>query len=151
MVSNIVYQYRASVDNHDAITIEKAAIALACFSGNTEIIVAARKDINQLHKLYYSTLFSNALSGIILCVYVLIFQYLDQIFENSRKAEKETRTKNSYQHDRLCILDILSRRYKSLINKPEVNLSQDNITELSRTGIELAEVIYILAESQFAS
>jgi hypothetical protein len=48
-------------------------------------------------------------------------------------------------------LDILSRRYKSLINKPEVNLSQDDITEPSRTGIELAEVIDILAECQFAS
>jgi hypothetical protein len=82
---------------------------------------------------------------------VYIFQYLDQISENSRKAETETRRKNFYQHSRLCIFDILSRRYKSLINKPEVNLSQDDITELSRTGIELAEVIYILAESQFAS
>jgi hypothetical protein len=96
MVSNIVYQYRPSVDNHDAITIEKAAIALACFSGNTEIIVAAKKDINQLHKRYYSTLFSNALSEIILCRYVRIFQYLDQIFENSQKAETETRRKNFY-------------------------------------------------------
>ncbi|MEO3704490.1 hypothetical protein [Trichormus azollae] len=46
-------------------------------------------------------------------------------------------------------MDLLSRCYKSLINKPEVNLSQDDMTELSRTPIELAEVIYTLAESQF--
>jgi hypothetical protein len=51
----------------------------------------------------------------------------------------------------LFILDILSRRYKSLINKPEVNLSQDDLTEFSRIGIEIAELIYTLAESQFAS
>ncbi|MBD2501852.1 AIPR family protein [Anabaena azotica] len=151
MVSNIVYQYRPSADNQDAITIEKAAIALACFSGNTEIIVAARKDINQLYKRYYSTLFTQELSGIILCRYVRIFEYLDQIFESSRNAETETRRKNFYQHGRFFILDILSRRYKSLINKPEVNLSQADKTELSRMGIEIAELIYTLAESQFLS
>ncbi|MDB9486783.1 AIPR family protein [Dolichospermum circinale CS-1225] len=151
MVSNIVYQYRPSADNQDAITIEQAAIALACFSGNAEIIVAAKKNLNLLYKDHYSTLFSNELSGITLCRYVRIFQYLDQIFEDSRKAETETRRKNFYQHGRLFILNILSRRYKSLINKPEVNLSQDDMTEFSNVGIELAELIYTLAESQFAS
>ncbi len=151
MVSNIVYQYRPSADNHDAITIEKAAIALACFSGKTEIIVAAKKDISQLYKDYYLELFSNDISGIILCRYVRIFEYLDQIFENSRKAETETRRKNFYQHGRFFILDILSRRYKSLINKPEANLSTHDMAEFSRIAIELAELIYTLAESQFSS
>ncbi|MBW4645428.1 MAG: AIPR family protein [Goleter apudmare HA4340-LM2] len=150
MVSNIVYQYRPSADNHDAITIEKAAIALACFSGKTEIIVAAKKDISQLYKDYYLELFSNDISGIILCRYVRIFEYLDRIFENSRKAETETRRKNFYQHGRFFILDILSRRYKPLINKPEANLSTDDMNQLSIIAIELAELIYILAESQFA-
>lgn len=151
MVSNIVYQYRPSADNQYAITIEQAAIALACFSGNAEIIVAAKKNLNLLYKDHYSTLFSNELSGITLCRYVRIFEYLDQIFEDSRKAETATRRKNFYQHGRLFILNILSRRYKPLINKPEVNLSQDDMTELSNVGIELAELIYTLAESQFAS
>ncbi len=151
MVSNIVYQYRPSADNQDAITIEKAAVALACFSDNTEIVVAAKKEISQLYKRYYSTLFSNEISGITLCRYVRIFEYLDQIFEDSRKAETETRRKNFYQHGRFFILNILSRRYKPLMNKPEVNLSQDDQTELSRIGIELAELIYTLAESEFGS
>lgn len=153
MVSNIVYQYRPSADNHDAITIEQAAIALACFSGNTEIIVAAKREISQLYKreYHYSTLFSEQLSGIILCRYVRIFQYLDQIFTNSQKAETENRRKKFYQHGRFFILDILSRCYKPLINKPEVDLSQDDETELSRIALELAELIYTLAESQFGN
>lgn len=151
MVSNIVYQYRPSEDNDDAITIEQAAIALACFSGNTQIVVAAKKDISQLYKDYYSTLFSNELSGIILCRYVRIFKHLDQIFENSRKAETNIRRKNFYKHGRFFILDILSRCHKDLINKPEANLSADDMTELSRIATELAELIYTLAESQFSS
>lgn len=151
MVSNIVYQYRPSADNQDAITIEQAAIALACFSGKTEIVVAAKKDIKQIYKHYYSTLFSNKLSGIILCRYVHIFEHLDQIFENSRKAETGTRRKNFYQHGRLFILNILSRLHKPLINKPEANLSENDMQEFSRIGTNLAESIYTIAESQFAS
>ncbi len=153
MVSNIVYQYRPSADSQDAITIEQAAIALACFSGNTEIVVAAKREISQLYKreYHYSTLFSEQLSGIILCRYVRIFQYLDQIFTNSQKAETENRRQKFYQLGRFFILDILSRRYKSLINKPEVDLSQDDQTELSRIALELAELIYTIAESLFGN
>jgi hypothetical protein len=151
MISNIVYQYRPSADSQDAIAIEQAAIALACFSGNTEMVVTAKKEIGQLYKRYYSSLFSNELSGILLCRYVRIFQYLDRIFTNSQKAETENRRKKFYQHGRFFILDILSRRYKPLINKPEVDLSQDDETELSRIALELAELIYTLAESQFGN
>ncbi|WP_293339010.1 AIPR family protein [Microcoleus sp. CAWBG58] len=44
MVSNIVYEYRPSAErNQHAITIEQAAIALACFSGNTEILVGSKE------------------------------------------------------------------------------------------------------------
>jgi hypothetical protein len=153
MISNIVYQYRPSADSQDAITIEQAAIALACFSGETEIVVAAKREISQLYKreYHYSTLFSEQLSGITICRYVRIFQYLDQIFTNSQKAETENRRKKFYQHGRFFILDILSRRYKSLINKPEVDLSQDDQTELSRIALELAELIYTIAESLFGN
>jgi hypothetical protein len=153
MISKIVYQYRPSADSQDAITIEQAAIALACFSGNTEIVVAAKREISQLYKreYHYSTLFSNELSGIMLCRYVRIFQYLDSIFAASEKAETENRRKMFYKHSRFFILDILSRRCKPLINKPEVNLSEEDKTELSRIALELTELIYTIAESQFGS
>lgn len=150
MVSNLVYQYRPSADKQDAITIEQAAIALACFSGNTEIIVVAKKEPSQLYNRYSSTLFNNNLSGITLCRYVRIFQYLDQSLISY--AESLTnKQKMFYRHGKFFILDILSRRYQSLINKPEVNLSQDDLTEFSRIGADLAELIYTVAESQFAS
>lgn len=151
MISRIVYQYRPSADSQDAITIEQAAIALACFSGNTEIVVTAKKEIGQLYKRHYSTLFNNELSGIMLCRYVRIFVYLDQIFAASERAETRNRRKKFYQHGKIFILDILSRRYKPLLDKPEVAISQDDQTELSRIVLELAELIYILAESLFGN
>ncbi|MEP6486055.1 AIPR family protein [Microcoleus vaginatus GB2-A3] len=153
MVSNIVYQYRPSADrdSQDGITIEQAAVALACFSGQTEIVVAAKREISQLYKLYYDRLFSNTLSGVTLCRYVRIFQYLDRIFANSETAETENRRKMFYRHGRFFILNILSRHCKLLLNKPEVDLSESDKTEFSRIGLELAELIYNITESQFAS
>ena len=153
MVSNIVYQYRPSADrdSQDGITIEQAAVALACFSGQTEIVVAAKREISQLYKLYYDRLFSNTLSGVTLCRYVRIFQYLDRIFANSETAETENRRKMFYRHGRFFILNILSRHYKLLLNKPEVDLSEADKTEFSRIGLELAELIYNISEFQFAS
>jgi AIPR protein len=153
MVSNIVYQYRTSADSQDAITIQQAAIALACFSGNTEIVVAAKREISQLYKreYHYSTIFSEQLSGVTLCRYVRIFQYLDQIFAASERAETENRRKKFYQHGRFFILDILSRCYKPLLDKPEIDLSQDDQTALSDITLELAELIYTIAESRFGN
>lgn len=152
MVSNIVYEYRPSAErNQDAITIEQAAVSLACFSGNTEIVVAAKREISQLYKRYYGILFSDAISGVTLCRYVRIFQYLDQIFANSEKAETENRRKMFYRHGRFFILNIFSRHYKLLLNKPEVDLSESDKTQFSRISFDLAELIYNIAESRFAS
>lgn len=151
MVSNIVYEYRPSAErNQDAITIEQAAVALACFSGNTEILVAAKREISQLYKRYYDILFSSAISGVTLCRYVRIFQYLDEIFSASEQAATGQQ-KKFYKHGKFFILDILARRYKSLVNKHEVDLSEDDKIELSRVGLEIAEIVYTVAESNFAS
>ena len=151
MVSNIVYEYRPSAErNEDAITIEQAAVALACFSGDTEIVVAAKREISQLYKRYYDILFSDGISGVTLCRYVRIFQYLDEIFSDSKRAATGQQ-KKFYKHGRFFILDILARRYKPLLNKHEFSLSEDDKIQLSRIGLELAEVVYTVAESNFAS
>lgn len=111
MVSGVVYHYRPSADRgQDDITIEQAAIALACFSGDTNIVVAAKREVSQLYKreYYYSTLFSDRLSGITLCRYVRIFTYLDGIFAASERAATG-RQKMFYRHGRFFILDVFSR------------------------------------------
>jgi hypothetical protein len=153
MVSGVVYHYRPSADRgQDDITIEQAAIALACFSGDLKIVVAAKREVSQLYKRehYYSTLFSDRLSGVTLCRYVRIFTYLDGIFAASERAATG-RQKMFYRHGRFFILDILSRQNKGLLNKSEIDLSDVDKSELSRIGLELAEFIYAHAESQFAS
>ncbi len=82
-VSGIVYHYRpaaeAAVRDANHITIEQAAIALACLSGDTRTIVAANKESSQIYDQlgeYYPSLFRDGLSGIQLCRAVRIFDYL---------------------------------------------------------------------------
>ncbi|MEB3884995.1 AIPR family protein [Lyngbya sp. CCY1209] len=149
-VSGIIYQYRPSIDRSlsDVITIEQAIIALACFKGKTQIIVTAKKESGQLYPLFKEELFSDRLSGIELCRSVQIFQYLEQIFTDSEAAETERRRKNFYRHGKYFILHILARRHQRLIKKTELVLSEDDKIELSRIGLELAELIYTVAESQ---
>ncbi|WP_293339014.1 hypothetical protein [Microcoleus sp. CAWBG58] len=38
-----------------------------------------------------------------------------------------------------------------MLNKHEVGLSEDDKIELSRIGLEIAEIVYTVAESRFAS
>jgi hypothetical protein len=152
MVSGVVYHYRPSADQgQDDITIEQAAIALACFSGDLNIVVLAKSSSGQLYdkeRPYYKALFTEDLSGITLCRYVRIFTYLDGIFGASERAATG-RQKAFYRHGRFFVLDILSRRNKALLNKAEINLSDDDKNELSRIGLEIAEVTYTIAESFF--
>jgi hypothetical protein len=54
-----------------------------------------------------------------------------------------------YRHGPLFILHILARRHRPLIEKSEIDLSESDKSELSRIGIELAELIYTVAEAQF--
>ena len=163
MVSGVVYHYRPSADRgQDDITIEQAAIALACFSGDLNIVVVAKSNSGQLYDekktydkdgkktTYYKALFSDQLSGITLCRYVRIFAYLDGIFAASERVATG-RQKMFYRHGRFFILDILSRQNKALLNKPEIDLSDADKNALSRIGLELAEFIYAHAEFKFAS
>ncbi|MDX2254266.1 MAG: AIPR family protein [Pseudanabaenaceae cyanobacterium bins.39] len=163
MVSGVVYHYRPSADRgQDDITIEQAAIALACFSGELNILVVAKNNSGQLFDksktyekdgkkiTYYDALFSDQLSGVTLCRYVRIFAYLDEILAASERAATG-RQKMFYRYGRFFILDILSRRNKDLLNTAEIDVSVAHKSDLSRIVTDLETLIYNVAESQFAS
>lgn len=156
-ISGVTYYYRPSAEaakgGANVITLEEAAIALASLSGKTKAIVAAKKEIRQVYDqtgLYYKTLFQKDLTGVRLCRAVHIYRYLMDIFLASELAEApHSRRKMFYRHGSLFILHILARRQRSLVDKPEKDLSNNDMTELSRVGLELAELIYTVAEAKF--
>jgi hypothetical protein len=155
-ISGIDYYYRPSAEalrgGPNVITLEKAAIALACFSGSIRTIVALKKESGQVYDVngpYYSTLFAETLSGVRLCRYVRIFDYLNAILNSSEMAEDETFRRAFYRHGRFFIMCILARRYHNVLLKPEIQLSTQDQIDLSRAALELAESIYSVAEARF--
>ena len=155
-ISNVDYYYRQSAEalrgGPDVITLEKAAIALACFSGSIRTIVALKKESGQVYDVnspYYSTLFTETLSGVRLGRCVRIYDYINGILNSSEWAETETFRRAFYRHGRFFIMCILGRRYHNVLLKPEIELSTEDKIELSRVLLELAETIYIVAEAQF--
>jgi hypothetical protein len=103
-----------------------------------------KKESGQVYDVngpYYSTLFAETLSGVRLCRYVRIFDYLNAILNSSEMAEDETFRRAFYRHGRFFIMCILARRYHNVLLKPEIQLSTQDQIDLSRAALELAESI----------
>lgn len=156
-ISGIIYYYRPSAEARrlgpNEITIEQAAIALACFSGETRTVVAAKHEISAIsdpQKSFYPTLFTAQLTGVYLCRAVRIYTYLDGIFSSSMQAETDEIRRAFYRHGRYFILHILARRRRDLLDKPELTVSADDQATLSREALDIAELIYIIAEARFS-
>jgi AIPR protein len=156
-ISGIEYHYRPSEEavqgGENSINFQEAALALACFSGDTRIVVAAKKEISQIHDrngVFYPLLFTNGLTGIKLCRYVRVFKYLNGILGSAELAERRNYWRRMFfRHGRFFILHIFARRHKPLLEKPEIEISQQDKTELSRLLLDLAELIYTAAHEFF--
>jgi hypothetical protein len=154
-VSGIIYHYRPSAEagtGGNRITVERAAIALAALSGTTRTVVAAKKESGELYNRdgsIYPTLFHPGVSGIHVSRAVRIHENLDNILASSERAETDYYRRMFYRHGRFFILHVLARRMRSLIEKPESQLTVSDQTELSRALLELAELIYTAAEARF--
>lgn len=158
-LSEIEYYYRPSAEARqggpNTISIEQAVIALASLSGNTKIVVAAKKSIGLLYDNYgefYPQLFRPDLTGLGLARRVRIFEFVDGIFAASERAEASySRRKMFYRHGRYFILHIFARRHQALLRKPEITLSESDKADISRAAIDIAELVYVAAEAKFAN
>lgn len=155
-VSDVIYLYRPSEEARaggpNIIEVGQATRALASFSGQTKIVVTVKKEIGLIFDRggeYHPKLYKDNLSGVHLCRYVRIFEYLDSIFAASEAAETDWYRRMFYRHGRYFVLHIMARRHRSLLDKPEIVLSEADKMELSRVTLELAELIYTVAESMF--
>ena len=155
-ISGITYHYRpsseAGIENDTNIGVERAILALAVFSGKTEAVVAAKREIGQLFdqsSQFYGDLVRDNLSGATLARYVRIYSYLDGIMADSEAAGTGFFQRAFYRHGRLFTMHILARRYWSILNKAEYQLSEVDKVDLSRYVTDVAEIIWGIAESTF--
>lgn len=155
-ISGIIYHYRPSAEalheSDTTITMEQAALSLVCFKGDTQIVVAAKKEIGQIYDpagIYYPDLFKPDLTGIHLCRVVRIFQYLNEVLDGAEKSENSEARRAFFRHGRFFILHIFAKRNQTLLNKNEGELSTEDKLQLSRVVLDLAEAIYAIAEDFF--
>lgn len=153
-VSGIAYHYRpsepASASGPGSFTLETAALALACLSGDTPIIVAAKKEVGQLHDAsgaIYPRLFTGTLSGVQLCRRVRIYEYMSEVIQNAEATETGLRTA-FFRHGRYFVMHIVARKHRALIEKPELDLSNEDKLALSRLALDMTELVWDVAQRQ---
>jgi len=157
-ISEITYHYRTSdhltsTNNESQFSLEEATLALACCSGDTQTIVAAKKEIGQVKDRegsFYPKLFRDTLSGAQLYRQVQIFRYLNSLLSDAAHTEQGRRAM-FFRHGGYFIIHIWARRNRSVLNKAEMILSDTDKLQLSNDILELAEQVYNIAEPMFGT
>lgn len=142
-ISGITYHIKPSVEaerrDDNTFKLEEAAVALACFSGKTEIAVAVKKEIGKVldrKGTIYPELFKDNTSAVSVCRAVRAYRFLDAILTSNEIG----REKLFYRHLRYFILHILARK-SSVLRNPDLNIENDKTT-LSRELNDFATLIY---------
>lgn len=163
------YFYRPSeearIPSPQSITVEEAAVALACLScvpmtraevdvrrargqvyrNAIDLVVAAKKEVARLWDqsgALYPQLFSTELTGIRVCRLVRIFRMINAILDASERAEAEYARRMFFRHGRLFITAYVAQRCSVIVNRAGHELSADDQNALSRATNELSEAIY---------
>ncbi|GJQ28408.1 MAG: putative abortive infection phage resistance protein [Phycisphaerae bacterium] len=163
------YFYRPSeearIPNPQSITVEEAAVALACLSyvpltraevdirrarGQTyrnaiDLVVAAKKEVSRLWDQsgpLYPQLFSADLTGVRVCRLVRVFRMLNAILDGSERVEAAYARRMFFRHGRLFIMAFVGQRCAAVVNRAGHDLTDADRAELSRATNEIAEAIY---------
>jgi hypothetical protein len=169
------YFYRPSAEarlgSTRSMTVEEAAIALACLSfrprsraevdllnrqsrpvqNAVDFAVAAKKEVSRLWDQsgeLYPQLFDASLTGVRLCRLVTVYRFLNEILAASEQAESANAGREVYprrmyfRHGRYFIMGFVAQRCASVLNRASHDLTEADRTELSRETNELSEIIY---------
>jgi hypothetical protein len=152
-ISGIIYHYRSSAEatrrDDVTLTIEEAAISLACFKGKTDLAVALKKEVGKIFVrtgAFYPILFNEHTDAVWVVRAVRAYRLLDGMI-SGREAGPE---KLFYRYMRYFILHILARRSK-VLRKPELSISADDQLVLSRELDDLGVLIYNSSQPFIAS
>lgn len=166
-VAGVTYYYRPSAEalarKDDTLTVEEAAIALACFSfpvlrsvdidqatrrgieNAITFVVTAKKEVGRLwdqDSAPYGKLFTGTLSGVRMCRVVRIYRLIDQILAGSEQSENTYYRRMFFRHARYFIIAFVAHRGQAVINRAELVISEGDKTVISRLTNELSELIY---------
>lgn len=171
----ITYHYRPSAEARnrkaDSITIEEAALALACTAfplysaqevaaqqpkqdNGVDYIVAAKKEIGRIWEVegsFYKKLFTSHLSGIRLCRVIHIVRFLDEIFSASERSPGSYDRKMFFRHGRYFITAAIAHQFPDMIQKAEARLSESGLNGAEGDKAKLSRIVNEIAELVFAA
>lgn len=169
------YRYRPSeearIPSVRSITVEEAAVALACLSctpmtradvdlcrthgqacrNAIDLVVAAKKQVSHLWDQsgpVYPQLFSDNITGVRLCRIVSIYRMLNGILAGSEQSSLGYFKRMFYRHGRYFIMAFVAQRCASVLNRVAYDLTDAECAELSRATNELSELIYVASEDR---
>lgn len=164
----ITYFYRSSseanVRRDDAVTLDEAALAVACLgfpvaSDNAPahqsqltnaltLIVTAKGESRRLTDrdgTIYRQLFASNLSGIRLHRAVQMYRFIDQILAGTELSESSYERRMFFRHARYFIMAFVAREARQILAKAQLTLSAEDQEFLSRRTNVLSETIYALS------
>jgi hypothetical protein len=171
--AGITYHYRPSeaarVRTESSLTLEDSALALACMSlpvltaeeirqlnihnrpshNAIDFVVTAKKSVARLWAQdgnHYKRLFTSSISGLSIFRQVQIFRFVDRILHGSEWSQHSYNRRMFFRHGRYFIMAFVAREAEEIIQRSELNLSENDKTELSRLTNELSELIYSTSE-----
>jgi hypothetical protein len=167
--AGVTYFYRPSAEararRDDAITVEEAAVAIAClgFRPRTELelqqhprptnavdfVVTAKREIGRLWEhdgSLYAQLFPADRSGVRVCRLVWVYRFIDSILASTERAENAYHRRMFFRHARYFIMAFVGLQSADVLNRAELDLSDADQTLLSQRTNELAELIYAASE-----
>lgn len=173
--ANYRYYYRPSAEARlgrvRSMTVEEAAIAIACLSftplsrtavdllrrqsrlvqNAVDFAVAAKKEVSRLWDQsgeLYPQLFGDTLTGVRLCRLVMVFRFLNEILAASEQAETAYARRMFFRHGRYFVMGFVAQRCAGVVSRASHELNEADRTELSRAANELSEIIYAESEDR---
>jgi len=166
-IAGIEYHYRPSAEaslwRENAFKVGEASLALSCLSfpvvRSTDIqqnpalnhsnainyAVAAKKEVGRLWDQdgpYYPRIFTPTLSGIHLFRMVRIYRLIDITLNGTEWSETSYQRRMFFRHGRYFIMTFVAHLSLDIINRPSIDISQEDKNVLSRRINEISELIY---------
>lgn len=171
-LAGITYHYRPSAEartrREDSITLEEAAVAIAClskpvlstrdildfksrgkiFQNAIDLVVTAKNEVGRLWEQegsLYGLLFSS-MTGVRLSRMVFIYRFIDQILAATEQSNSTYERRTFFRHGRFFVMSFIGNATVDLIQRSEFLLSEEDKKLLSQKTNEIAEMIYNQAE-----
>lgn len=159
LLSSINYHYKKddeSIERDDKnFFVDETTVALACLGSVNNLVPLKREpgefwDLENGERSRYRMLFNSGLSGRTAWRSVQIARHVFEVLNDRNRATADRSRAKCYKHSRFLALHIILLR-SGLIHKPDVNLTQAELTTLSQVTDLVLETVCDEAAKMFAT